>query len=434
MDEAIPAAGGNLRLGRRVMDRLDALAAYTSEAPALTRLYLTPEHAAAAARVRGWMDEAGLATKIDAAGNVVGRKAGAQADAPILILGSHIDTVRDGGLYDGNLGVVAAIEAVAALDAPLPFAIEVIAFGDEEGVRFPVTLTGSRAVAGTLDAAHFEAADRDGMSLGAALAAFGGDPVAARAIGRDPRRVAAYVEIHIEQGPVLEAEGLPVGIVTAIAGATRLEVAVTGMAGHAGTVPMALRRDSGAAAAEMVLAVEAVARERSEIVATVGRIEFGPGAVNVVPGRAVFTIDLRSPDDTRRAAALEDLGRRIAAIAAQRGVAVETRVFYSEAAAPCHPALIAALSGAVERIGVRPLRLVSGAGHDGLAMIALCPIGMVFVRCAGGISHNPAEAIEVEDADAAVRVLIEFLRAFDPALLRPAPPAGEAGDASRLRK
>lgn len=403
--------------GARVMARLDALAEFSETPGELTRLYLTPEHKAAALQVRVWMEEAGMTARMDAVGNIVGRYEGAAPDAPALLLGSHIDTVRNAGKYDGNLGVVAAIQAVAELNAQgrrLPCAIEVLAFGDEEGVRFPVTLTGSRTVAGVLDVAALDAEDAQGLSVREALQRFGCNPFEIHKVPRRKEEVLGYVEVHIEQGPVLEAEGLPVGVVTAINGASRFTIEVTGVAGHAGTVPMRLRQDALAAAAEMVLAVEEVARETEGLVATVGRMDVAPGAANVIPSAARFTLDIRSPVDTVRADAVARLERRLREIAQGRHVTVQLKRSYDEAAATCAPWLIEQLEAAVMRCGIRPRRLPSGAGHDGLAMVALCPIAMLFVRCQGGISHNPAEAITTEDADAAVRVLTDFLIHFQP--------------------
>jgi allantoate deiminase len=403
------------------MARLEELARFTDEPGQLTRLYLSPAHKAAALQVQQWMVEAGMEARIDAAGNVAGRyEAVAGPNAPALLLGSHIDTVRDAGKYDGNLGVVAAIQAVAELHArgerPL-YAIEVLAFGDEEGVRFPTTLTGSRAVAGTLQhqPAALDARDAKGVSVREALQQFGCNPFEIAAIARPREAVLGYVELHIEQGPVLETEDLPVGVVTAIAGASRITVEVEGVAGHAGTVPMQLRKDAIAAAAEMVLLVERTAVETQDLVATVGRIEALPGAVNVIPSGARFTIDIRSPSDAVRNAALAKLHQEFSATTTRRGVTVHLERTYDEAAATCAPWLIEQLEPAVARTGIRPLCLPSGAGHDGLAIAALCPIGMLFVRCKGGISHNPAESITVEDADVAVRVLLDFLRHFTPA-------------------
>ncbi len=403
--------------GREVMARLNALARFSAEPDALTRLYLSPEHKAAALHIQAWMQQAGMATLLDATGNAVGRYEGHEPGLPALLLGSHIDTVRDGGKYDGCLGVVSAIQAVGALHAGkerLPFAIEVIAFGDEEGVRFPHTLTGSRAVAGTFDLVGLEAKDRDGISLRQALEQFGCDPSDIPRLARRKHQVLAYCEVHIEQGPVLEAQGLPVGVVTAINGASRFTCVVTGSAGHAGTVPANLRRDALCAAAEMVLAVERTMRDTGALVATVGRIEALPGAANVIPGEVRFTLDIRSPSDAVRACAATQLHATFRSIADARDVALDITKTYDEPAATCDARLILQLEASVSKLGIRATRLPSGAGHDGLAMAAICPIAMLFVRCKGGISHNPQEAITVEDADTAVRVLLGLLRNFTP--------------------
>jgi allantoate deiminase len=407
--------------GQAVMTRLDELARFSSERGALTRLYLSIEHKAAALQTQAWMQQAGMKAHIDAVGNVVGRYEGREPGLPALMLGSHIDTVRNAGKYDGCFGVVAAIQAIALLHEAgerLPFAIEVVAFGDEEGVRFPVTLTGSRTIAGILDPAALDAEDADRISVREALQQFGCNPMEIPRIPRRREQVLAYCELHIEQGPVLEAERLPLGVVTAIAGASRFTIAVEGVAGHAGTVPMSLRQDALCAAAEMVLEVERTARETEQLVATVGRIEATPGAVNVIPSGAGFTLDIRSPSDAVRAEAIGRLTEAFERVAAQRRVGLDIRKSYEEPAATCHSALIEQLEAAVGRVGSRPLRLPSGAGHDGLAMVALCPITMLFVRCKGGISHNPAEAITTADAGVAVRVLADFLRHFDPAHLQ----------------
>jgi len=395
------------------MQRLDALAAVTDEPGGLTRLYLSPAHESAAELVGDWMREAGMSVRMDALGTVVGRYEAALSGQPALLIGSHIDTVRDAGKYDGNLGVLAGIAAVDELHRSkerLAFAVEVVAFGDEEGVRFPATLSSSRAIAGTLDPAVLQSKDGDGIVLADALRGFGCDPTAWASARMRREDVIGYLEAHIEQGPVLEAEGLPLGIVTAIAGATRMSVTVEGMAGHAGTVPMELRRDALAAAAEMVLAIEAVALARRELVATVGTIEAKPGAVNVVPGATRFTIDVRSPDDPTRKAAETEIESRLGEIAARRKVTVALGRTHDAPATPCDPRLMGALETALGKAGIAPRRLVSGAGHDAMAVAALCPVAMLFVRCSGGISHNPAESITTEDADVTVRVLLETLR------------------------
>ncbi len=387
----------------------------TDEPGHLTRLYLSPAHAAAAKRVQAWMRETGMQAELDAVGNVVGRLPAKNPAAPVVLLGSHIDTVRNAGRYDGNLGVMAAIATVSMLREAgdeLPFGIEVLAFGDEEGVRFPVTLTGSRAVAGTLDPAAFDARDDDGIFLRDALRAFGGNPDAAPAVARQKGSVLAYLELHIEQGPVLETERLPVGIVTAISGATRLLVSVSGEAGHAGTVPMAMRRDALAAAAEMIVAIRNIGRSTPDLVTTVGRIVAKPGAANVIPSEVEFTVDVRSPYDPVRHTALTAIRRSLGTVAEAHHVGLTTGRSHEAPAVECAPWIQNQFEAAIVAEGIRPLRLPSGAGHDAMAMAALCPVGMLFVRCRGGISHNPAESIMGADAETAMRVLLRVLRHF----------------------
>ena len=403
----------DLAAGRRLMARLDAFAAFSDEPRRLTRLFLSDAHRRAAQAFIGWCGEAGLEARIDAAGNVVARYEGKRAGAPAVMLGSHIDTVRDAGRYDGNYGALAAlavIEALAERGERLDHAVEIVAFGDEEGVRFRTTLTGSRALAGTYPEDALDQRDSSGVSMREALKAFGGDPERAGSIRRTG--VAAFVEAHIEQGPILEADGLPLGVVTAINGATRLEVGVDGVAGHAGATPMRLRRDALTAAAEMALAIEARARGEADLVATVGRFDVWPDATNVIPGHVQFSIDVRSPDDKRRAAALADLEARITAIAASRGVRVSIAKPHDANAFACDPSIIADLKKAVEAIGVPPCLLPSGAGHDSMVMGKLCPAGMLFVRCKGGVSHNPLESITVEDCALGLKALTRFVRDF----------------------
>ncbi|MEO3428770.1 allantoate amidohydrolase [Pelagibius sp. CAU 1746] len=408
-----PLAGA----GTWIKAMVDGWARFSEEEDKLTRVFLSPEHKACAEAVMTAMRAAGMTARIDAIGNVIGRYEAATEGAKTLITGSHIDTVRDAGAYDGNLGVALPIACIADLDSRgkrLPFAVEVIAFGDEEGVRFPTTLSGSRTVAGTVDPAILSVTDAQGLSLAEALTHFGCDPTAIGAEARRPEDVLAFVEVHIEQGPVLEAEGLPVGVVTAINGASRYTVTLEGMAGHAGTVPMNLRKDALAGAAEMIAAIEQRAAAEDGLVATVGRIEAAPGAINVIPGRVSFTLDLRAPEDGQRAAAIASVKQKLQGIAERRGLDLAMDLLYEEGAAGCDPALMEQLDKAVQRQGFRPLRLPSGAGHDAMALSALCPIAMLFVRCGGGISHNPLESITGEDAEAAARVFLDFLENFDP--------------------
>jgi allantoate deiminase len=403
---------------------LAELAAFSDGDTGLTRLYLSPAHRRAADHVAGWMRAAGLDTTIDPLGTVRGRWKPERKRR--LLLGSHIDTVVDAGRYDGMLGVVAgilAVEEIAARRLALPFGIDVLAFGDEEGVRFPTTLVSSAAAAGCLVPSDLDACDAEGVSLREALVAFGGDPEAAAsaAYGRD--EAVAYLEVHIEQGPVLEAEGLPLGVVTSIAGQSRFAVTVTGEAGHAGTVPMALRRDALAASAEMMLAIEEVARRGAahQMVATVGRIAARPGAVNVIPAEVAFTLDIRADADAPRHVAIAELEARLLTIAADRKVSARMEKFFESPTTPCAARLQEAFAGALGDLGLRERRLASGAGHDGHAMHHLTDVGMLFVRCRGGISHNPAEFAAVDDMGLAVEALVG-------AVVRLAADAASSGD------
>jgi allantoate deiminase len=399
----------------RILARVAALAAVSEQADGLTRVYLSAEHARANALVGGWMRDAGLAVHVDAAGNLVGRREGDRPGLPCLMLGSHLDTVRNAGPYDGMLGVLTAIECVAALGArPLPFAIEVIGFGDEEGVRFQATMLGSRAVAGTFDPALLDLRDARGGTLRDALAAFGLDPAAIGTASRRREDILAYVEYHIEQGPVLQDEDLPVGVVTAINGQQRFRLQIDGMAGHSGTVPMRLRQDALAAAAECVLAAERIAAGVADAVATVGQLSPSPGATNVIPGRAVFSLDVRSPRDADRMRVASQILDECRAIARRRGVVIQIEQTHALASCACAPWLQSQVAAAIAADGHRVHSLPSGAGHDAMAMVALTDVAMLFLRCRDGISHHPAESITAEDAATGARVLMAFIERFQP--------------------
>ena len=382
-----------------VLRRCDELATFSEERGRLTRRFATPALWQAGEAVRGWMEAAGLATRRDAIGNLIGRVG--DNDPRTLLIGSHLDTVRDAGRYDGMLGVLVALACVERL-GDTPFAVEVLGFADEEGVRYGTAYLGSSVVAGTFDPAALARRDADGVAMRDAIAAFGGDPSALAAARRATGDLLGYVEVHIEQGPVLEAEDLPVGVVTGIAGQTRAEVTFTGVAGHAGTVPMALRRDALAGAAELVTAAEA--RATGGLVATVGELRLAPGASNVIPARTTLSLDVRHLDDAARETAVADLRERAEGIAAARGLGLEWTAVQATAAVACSPALTADLEGAVADAGVRVKRLPSGAGHDAAVMSRLCDVAMLFVRCAGGISHNPAEAVAAPDVAVAIDV------------------------------
>jgi len=401
----------------RIMQRCDSLARHSELAGGLTRVFLSREYRAATEEVFGWMREAGMQASLDAIGNVAGRYEGVRAGLPCLMLGSHLDTVRDAGRYDGMLGVITGIECVAALARAgkrLPFAIEVLGFGDEEGVRFGTSMLGSRAVSGTLDVAALNARDSAGTTIAEALRQFGLDAARIPQVARKKGEVLAYVELHIEQGPVLEAEGLPVGVVSAINGFSRLRALLTGVAGHAGTVPMKLRRDALAAAAECVLAIERIARSDAELVGTVGRIEAKPGAINVIPGEVQFTIDFRAPRDALREQAVRAAVAAIETTAAERRLGCKVESIQELGVTACAPWLIEQLERAVAGEGVRVRRLPSGAGHDGQAMQAIADVAMLFVRCKDGVSHNPAESITEADAGVGARTLLKFIESFEP--------------------
>jgi allantoate deiminase len=403
-------------LGARAWARLEALRLMTDEPGKITRLYLSPSHRTSIDTVAAMMRDVGCDhVQIDALGTVVGRYEGTRPGLPALLIGSHIDTVVDGGAYDGALGVIAGLGVIEALHDTgerLDFAIEILAFGDEENVRFPTSLSSSRALAGTLPPAALDVKDADGITLRDALITCGFDPEGVARLKRNPTDVLGYVEVHIEQGPVLEAESLPVGIVTAINGATRWALTVTGEPGHAGTVPMALRKDALTAASEMALAIERIGRSHQDVVATVGRFQAYPGAVNVIPGAVRFTLDTRSPDDAVRTSVINAIEAACRTIAKERGVTLHIEPLSSAKATPMAASFIAGLSDAVSRHQIAPRLLPSGAGHDAMAMAELCPTGMLFVRCKGGISHSPLEAMTEGDCDTAITVLLDFVRNF----------------------
>lgn len=373
------------------MRRCDELGAISDEAGLLTRAFHSPAMQRANALVASWMQAAELETREDAAFNLIGRWPSPRRGAKTLLLGSHLDTVRDAGKYDGPFGVLAAIAAVESLRAEamsLPFHLEVIGFSDEEGARYQTTYLGSRAVAGTLTADDLRIIEEKGIER------------ARRRAGE----FLAYAEAHIEQGPVLEQEGLPVAAVSGIAGQSRIRVEFVGTAGHAGTTPMALRKDALCAAAEFILAAE-----RCGITATVGKLEARPGASNVIPGAVTLTLDVRDLSDARRAAALRRLRRQAEGIAKRRKVRAAWIPVQDSPSVRCDPALTRLMQRSIARHADRALTLPSGAGHDAVAMSAICPVAMLFVRCKGGISHHPGESITSRDAQVAITVLRDFV-------------------------
>jgi len=390
-----------------VLERCAALGKVSEEPGRLVRRYATPAMREANALVGGWMRDAGLDVREDAAGNLIGRRDG---PGRTLLLGSHLDTVVDAGRYDGPLGVLAALAVLERLwDRALPYAVELIGFADEEGVRYGTTFLGSSAVAGRFAPAWLSLEDADGVAMGDALRAFGGDPDGIASAARRPQDVLGYCEVHIEQGPVLERRGAPVGVVTTITGQTHAEVRFIGEAGHAGTVPMNARRDALAGAAEWMLSVESVARRRQGTVATVGRIAVVPDARNVIPGEALMTLDVRHTSNAVRREAIADMRAEAERIAAAREIELDWDARGETAAVPTSPDLTDLLADAVVACGYTPERLPSGAGHDAVQMAVLTDVAMLFVRCEKGISHNPAEAVAEADVAVALDVLEHFL-------------------------
>lgn len=396
-----------------VMARCEALGSLSQNPSCLDRRYLTEQHKLANQLTSGWMIEAGMTTWQDSVGNIWGRYTSAVPNAPRLIIGSHLDTVPNGGKYDGMLGVVAPVTLMAMFSGEgrqFPFHIDIVGFCDEEGTRFGTTLLGSRALTGKWQDEWRKLKDEDGISLEDAMKNFGLDFDAINSATIAQTDLLGYLELHIEQGPVLEQENLPVGVVNAIAGAKRFSLTVTGMAGHAGTVPMSMRHDALCASAEMILAVESISQQRPGVVATVGKIENAPNGVNVISGRCQFSLDIRSEEDPLRDAALAEILQKINDIAVLRNVELKIEQTHSAPAVHCDSALQNTLLKGVTEAGIVPKVLASGAGHDAMAMAEICPVAMLFTRCKGGISHHPAESITTDDVAASLAVMHHSLR------------------------
>ena len=396
-----------------VMARCEALGSLSQNPSCLDRRYLTEQHKLANQLTSGWMIEAGMTTWQDSVGNIWGRYTSAVPNAPRLIIGSHLDTVPNGGKYDGMLGVVAPVTLMAMFSGEgrqFPFHIDIVGFCDEEGTRFGTTLLGSRALTGKWQDEWRRLIDEDGISLEDAMKNFGLDFDAINSATIAQTDLLGYLELHIEQGPLLEQENLPVGVVNAIAGAKRFSLTVTGMAGHAGTVPMSMRHDALCASAEMILAVESISQQRPGVVATVGKIENAPNGVNVISGRCQFSLDIRSEEDPLRDAALAEILQKINDIAVLRNVELKIEQTHSAPAVHCDSALQNTLLKGVTEAGIVPKVLASGAGHDAMAMAEICPAAMLFTRCKGGISHHPAESITTDDVAASLAVMHHSLR------------------------
>ncbi|HWZ51585.1 MAG TPA: allantoate amidohydrolase [Granulicella sp.] len=410
-----PMTVDHSRRSDRIVARCRALAACTETPGETTRTFLSPPMHAVHEMVRGWMEAAAMRVWVDAVGNLRGVYAAASGDeaGPRLLVGSHLDTVPNAGAFDGPLGVLLGVAMVEELQGErLPFAIEVVAFSEEEGVRFGRPFLGSLALVGEVDDAWLARRDARGVSVEEAIREFGLDPAGLPEAVLDENAF-AYVEVHIEQGPVLEREALGLGVVSSIAGQSRLELTFLGQANHAGTTPMLLRHDAMAAAAAWIVAVEQYARGQSGLVATVGRVETRPGAGNVIAGEVVTTLDVRHAEDEVRERAEKELLAAAEAEAHRRGVRVAKHVIAQQAAMPMDGALTELLGSAAERAGYRTRAMVSGAGHDAMIVGRRLPAAMLFVRSPGGLSHHPEERVLVEDVEAALATGMELLRGLD---------------------
>ncbi len=402
-------------LGARIIEFCETWASWSEASDGLTCTYMSDAHRSVAATISRSMEAAGLETTIDAVGNVVGRYRSADVGAKTVVVGSHYDTVMNAGKYDGRLGIatgLAVIETMARDKPRLPFHLDLMAFSEEEGVRFSAPYIGSSAVAGRFDPGLLHRRDARGMTLSQVLTAAGHDPSQIQSLARTSAEISAYLEVHIEQGPVLIESDLPVGVVTSIAGNSRFAVVVEGVAGHAGTVPMHYRHDAAAAAAEIVLCVESRCK-RTNLVGTVGRLQVPQGAINVVPGRCELSLDIRSGQDDVRHAAVKDILADIDDIAKRRKVGISVTPLQDAAAVPCSQRLQDGLARSIERLGIPVFHLPSGAGHDAVMFDGLCELAMLFVRCGnGGVSHSPLEIVTAADCDIAARVLFEFLQHY----------------------
>jgi N-carbamoyl-L-amino-acid hydrolase len=405
----------------RIHSMAEHLALISESDDALTCSYLTPAHRATAAQIRDWMLASGLTVEMDAVGNVIGRLQGTSPGAGTLLTGSHYDTVVNAGKYDGRLGILLPIAVVSQLrreGRQLPYTLGIIGFAEEEGVRFKSTFLGSCALAGRFDPALLDSVDANGISLRDAMreADLEPDPQTIASAALDPGELLGFVEVHIEQGPTLLEADRALGVVTSIAGSIRSVVSVTGIAGHSGTVPMQLRRDAAAGAAEMVLAVEKRCQGVPGLVGTVGQLNVPGGAINVIPGRCELSVDIRSGTDAIRDAAFSDVQAECERIGARRGLGVEWRKVLEINSVPCANKMQRRWADSIQKVtGVEPLRLPSGAGHDAMVMAELTEVGMLFVRCGhGGISHSPLETLSEADTALAARAFREFLLSFTP--------------------
>ena len=413
MSDAAKTVGMNH--AAKIISRCRELARVTDTPGQTTRLFLSAATREAHTLLTRWMREAGLVVRTDDVGNLRAVRRSAKKDAPTLVLFSHIDTVPNAGAFDGPLGVLLALAAVEELHAtPLPFHIELIAFSEEEGVRFAFPFLSSLAVTGQLTDDLLARTDGDGVSVADAIRGFGLDPARIAEMCPLTAGTFAALEVHIEQGPVLEADNASLAVVEAIVGQSRLKLTFEGQANHAGTTPMALRHDALAAAAQWIVEVERYAASYKQLVATVGKIEALPGGMNVVPGTVHVTLDVRHPKDESRHAAVAHLLTKAEASGAARGVKVQATVLSEQKAVPMDHDLTVKLHKAAERSGYDAKSMFSGAGHDSMILAPHVPTTMLFVRSPGGLSHHPDEAVREEDVEAALATVLNLLMHLHP--------------------
>ncbi len=405
-------AGFTPMLGQTVLQQAAQLAQFSELSTGLSCTYLTPTHQQTREQLAAWMRAAGLQVQIDALGNVCGRYPSSQPQAKTLLLGSHYDSVVNAGAYDGRAGILIALAVLAEFQqqqVALPFHLELIAFAEEEGVRFGATFLGSRGLTGRFNPDLLNLRDANQQTLALALQQAGFDASQIPQLARNPADLLGYLELHIEQGPQLLQQHLPLGIVSAIVGSRRLKIRLRGLASHAGTTPMAGRRDAAVAAAEFILAAERIAL-RQQIVATVGKLEVPQGAVNVIPGLCEFTLDLRAADNELRDAAWAELEHELQKICQRRDCDYEVELLLLADAVSCEPAARQRWATQLQALGLPTQELLSGAGHDAMELAQLCPVSMLFIRCWNdGISHHPLESLSTDDADLAAQVLRGYL-------------------------
>ncbi|MDB5228246.1 MAG: amidase, hydantoinase/carbamoylase family [Bacteroidota bacterium] len=405
-----------MKRAEKILKRINELSEITEEPGVITRTYGTPAFVEGRLLIVQWMEEAGLQTSIDHIGNVRGKIISEDSDEKTFVIGSHIDTVVDAGKFDGPLGVIMGIdlaEHIISSKLKLPFDLEIVAFCDEEGVRFQTTFLGSKALAGSFETVILNETDKDDVTLRQAIQGIGGDPQKINAKSIDAKNWLGYFEIHIEQGPVLYEKNIPVGLVTAIAGQCRVEIVLEGFAGHAGTVPMQMRKDALACAAEFILAVEEFAEEhKDKLVATVGKLDVPHSASNVIPGKAICTLDVRSADENFLESALQSIKKVTIDICSKRKIDLQWNNILQTKPVPCDQQLNHLLQQSITAAGYDAIELVSGAGHDAIAISDVSPVSMMFVRCFKGISHNPLENVETKDIAAAIAVADNFLNLF----------------------